>query len=74
MGDLQPPQQIRIHRVLGRRLRGSGLGDDGLQTHLLHQTLDPFVVDRIAQMLDIDRHFGPAEIRRFRVLSVDQPH
>ena len=71
VSDLQMTQQIRIDLVLGCRLTGPSLGNDGPETHLLHQTLDPFVIDRIPQSLDIDRHFRPAKIRRFRVLSVD---
>jgi len=70
--DLKAPQQIRIDSVTLASHAGLPFRMNGLQIHDPHQTLHPFVVDRVAFALKIGRHPGPAIEGRFQVLFIDR--
>ena len=74
MGDRYPAQQIRIDPVLRACHRGTRLGINRLQSHHLHEPLDPLVIDEMALLAQDRRHFRPAIKGRPGILLIDQPH
>ena len=73
-GDVQVAQQVRINLVASVGDGRLGLGIDRLQTHELHQPLDPFMVHGVALQAEPGRHLGPAVEGRLGILGVDQAH
>jgi hypothetical protein len=74
MDDFQATEQIGIDFSVLRGPARLGLRIDSLQSHLLHQALDPLVVDGIALAAQMGRHARPAVEWRAQILLVNEAH
>ena len=72
--DLHPPQQVGVDLMLRVRFAGMGTRHCTLQTHQLHEPLDPLVVDRVPLPHYPIGHFAVAKVAGSEILLINNAH